>query len=132
MKKLILFFGLFLLVAGASCQQQGGNAPGDPATVEVISVENFAQDIAAEGIQVVDVRTQEEVDQGTITGAMHIDFFADDFQAQLEEKLDKEKPVYVFCRSGNRSNKAANMMADMGFTKVYDMDGGWVAWSKKE
>lgn len=131
MKKLFLFLGLFLAVAGASCQQQTDAKQADENTVEVISVADFAAGIAADEVQVIDVRTPEEVNQGTIAGAMHIDFYADDFQAQLEEKLDKDQPVYLFCRSGNRSNKAANMMAEMGFTKVYDLDGGWIAWSEQ-
>lgn len=130
MKKLFLFLGLFLLVAGASCQQKT-DASQDDKVVEVIPVDDFARGIAVDEVQLVDVRTPQEVDQGTIAGAMHIDFYADDFQAQLEEKLDKDKPVYLFCRSGNRSNQAANMMAEMGFTKVYDLDGGWIAWSEQ-
>lgn len=131
MKKLILFFGLFMLVAGVSCQQQTDTNQGEFAVVEVINVDQFAQSIAATGVQLVDVRTQEEVGKGTMEGAIHIDFFADDFETQLKEKLDQDKPVYLFCRSGNRSNKAAHRMAEMGFTKVYDLDGGWIAWSEQ-
>jgi len=112
MKKLILFFGLFLLVAGASCQQQGGNAPGDPATVEVISVENFAQDIAAEGIQVVDVRTQEEVDAWIKRDPIELfrarlvqdyGLASDEELAALENKIDQ---LIELCNQLNRENQS--------------------------
>lgn len=50
---------------------------------------------------------------------------------QQMEKLDKEKPVYIYCRSGGRSGKAAKQLADEGFTEIYDLDGGILEWNKK-
>jgi rhodanese-related sulfurtransferase len=45
-------------------------------------------------------------------------------------KLDKKKPVAVYCRSGMRSANAANILKEMGFKKIYNLDGGYLAWTK--
>ena len=42
--------------------------------------------------------------------------------------MDKDKPVYLYCRSGARSQKAARKLIDMGFEKVYDLKGGFMRW----
>ena len=46
-------------------------------------------------------------------------------------KLDKSKELYIYCRSGNRSGKAAKKLGKMGFAKVYDLEGGIINWNKK-
>ena len=46
--------------------------------------------------------------------------------------LNKDEPVYIFCRSGNRSQKARQIMLEHGFTQVYDLDGGYNAWTSWE
>ncbi len=56
-----------------------------------------------------------------------MNFFEKDFNAQLE-KLDKTKPVYVYCKAGGRSGKATKQMKKMGFTTVYNLIGGIGAW----
>ncbi|NUM60104.1 MAG: rhodanese-like domain-containing protein [Bdellovibrionaceae bacterium] len=66
---------------------------------------------------ILDVRTPDEYLSGHIKGAINIDFYASDFQNQLG-KLDKEKDYKVYCRSGNRSSKAVNMMKNIGFKNV--------------
>jgi len=73
------------------------------------------------------VRTPDEWASGTIKGATKMNFFDKDFNAQLE-KLDKTKPVYVYCKSGGRSGKATKQMKKMGFTAVYNLVGGIGAW----
>jgi rhodanese-related sulfurtransferase len=99
-----------------------------PEVIIVLTSEEFAKGINAVGdIQLVDVRTPEEVAEGTIAGAINFDFRADGFEEKLDV-LDKSKPVYVFCRSGGRSANAASIMKEMGFTRIYDLDGGITAW----
>ena len=78
---------------------------------------------------VLDVRTPEEVAQGTIGDASVINFYSEDFQRKLA-MMPKEKPIYVFCRSGGRSGKAAKMMSAMGFSNIVDLNGGIGAWKK--
>lgn len=84
-----------------------------------------------ETIQLIDVRTPEEFEAGTIGKAQNIDYLSEDFTVGLDV-LDKTQPVYVFCRSGNRSEKARQIMLDLGFTEVYDLNGGYNAWSTWE
>jgi thioredoxin len=77
--------------------------------------------------QLIDVRTQNEVAGGFIDQAVNIDYNGNDFEGQIS-KLDKTKPVFVYCLSGGRSSSAANKMRSDGFTQVYEMDGGIMKW----
>ena len=97
-----------------------------------VGVEEFADLInnGSEGV-LLDVRTDREFSMGHIKGASQIDFYRSDFQEELA-KLDPEVPVYVYCRSGNRSGQAAQMMKQMGFTTVYNLQGGMGAWARKQ
>ena len=78
----------------------------------------------------LDIRTDNEFAQGHLLGAQQIDFYQNDFSKALE-KLDKDQPVFIYCRSGNRSGKAAQQMKAMGFSEVYNLEGGISAWSKR-
>lgn len=98
-------------------------------TVEDISVEEFKSMMNKNNTIILDVRTEDEVKQGIIDGAMHINLFDSDFRDQLEE-LDKSKTYLVYCRSGNRSGKACEVMSDMGFDNAYNLEGGILAWNK--
>ncbi|MCB9053053.1 MAG: rhodanese-like domain-containing protein [Lewinellaceae bacterium] len=81
-----------------------------------------------DGRQLIDVRTPEEYNEGHIEGAVNIDFYADDFEQQLQQKLDKGKPVLLYCRSGSRSAQSAEQMKALGFKEMYDLKGGFMAW----
>lgn len=78
-------------------------------------------------LQLVDVRTPQEVEEGKISGAENINFKSEDFERQIGI-LDKEKPVVVYCASGKRSTKAANTLHDSGFKEVYNFSEGYEAW----
>lgn len=75
----------------------------------------------------IDVRTPEEFDQAHLDGALLIDFYRSDFEAAVSE-LDRDQPYVIYCRSGNRSGQTRELMADLGFTDVADIDGGILAW----
>jgi rhodanese-related sulfurtransferase len=78
---------------------------------------------------VIDVRSPEEVADGFIPGTdLFINFFDGNFQDQLQ-KLDKTKTYIVYCHSGNRSAKAANVMQQLGFTTIYNLQGGISSWT---
>jgi rhodanese-related sulfurtransferase len=81
--------------------------------------------------QLIDVRTPAEYNRGHLPGAKNLNLFDDDFKQQLE-KLDKEKPVYVYCQVGGRSAECADMLKSMGFKNITDMDGGFGKWVKSE
>lgn len=76
----------------------------------------------------LDVRTEQEVNDGVIRSPIHIDFMNDDFEDRIR-KLEKNKPVFVYCKVGGRSAKAVEKMKAIGFEKVYHLDGGIDAWS---
>lgn len=70
----------------------------------------------------VDVRTPEEYQQGHLQNSSLVDFKATDFETNIK-KLPKEKPVYLYCRSGNRSGKAKALLTQWGFQEVYNIGG---------
>jgi phage shock protein E len=78
---------------------------------------------------VLDVRTGQEVATGVLPGAIVIDYFSSDFSQQLS-KLDKTKPVFLYCAVGGRSGKAMQQMQQAGFKTVYNLAGGMEAWRK--
>lgn len=81
-------------------------------------------------LQLIDVRTPEEFSELNIKGAVNIDFFSDDFEQKVQQ-LNKQQPVYVYCRSGKRSYKAAQKFETLGFTQIYDLKGGSTDWQKE-
>ena len=80
-----------------------------------------------EGLIVLDVRTQEEFEGRRLPDATMIDFYAPDFQERIAD-LDRDAPYLLYCRSGNRSGQTAELMKELGFTDVRDVEGGIVSW----
>ncbi|MAZ73946.1 MAG: rhodanese [Flavobacteriaceae bacterium] len=81
-------------------------------------------------LQLVDVRTPEEYGVSHLKDAQNICVTEDDFKEKVKS-LDKEKPVYVYCRKGGRSARAAEILAEMGFIEIYDLSGGITAWEEE-
>lgn len=77
---------------------------------------------------VIDVRTEAEVMEGAIEGHKFINIMSPDFRDQIDA-LDRDKTYLMYCRSGARSGQACMMMAGMGFTKLYNLGGGIMAWN---
>ncbi len=75
----------------------------------------------------VDVRTASEIKEGYIENAIFINFYDDDFSQQIS-MLDKNKPTIIYCQKGGRSLKACQIMLDMGFSEVYNLEGGAYGW----
>ncbi|MBU2995409.1 rhodanese-like domain-containing protein [Cellulophaga baltica] len=78
-------------------------------------------------LQLVDVRSPQEYKTGAIKNAINIDFYQPEIFEIEFNKLDKEKPVYIYCRSGARSGKAAKTLDNLGFKEIYDLRGGFMA-----
>ena len=74
--------------------------------------------------QIVDVRTPIEHSQGHFAGSKNVNFFDVDFIDQME-KFDKNKPLYLYCKSGNRSGKAAIVLETKGFVSIFDLGEGY-------
>jgi rhodanese-related sulfurtransferase len=121
MKK-VLLFSIVLLILCLACKQEA--AKGE---IQVVSSEEMKDLLSLEDVQLVDVRTPEEYKEGFISGFQNIDFLSPTFEADIL-KLDKEKPVILYCRSGGRSANCAQKMVEAGFVKIYDLDGGITKW----
>jgi rhodanese-related sulfurtransferase len=78
---------------------------------------------------IMDVRTQEEVDEGMIPEALHMDIYNGQKFISSLEKLDKSLGYYVYCRSGNRSAQACSIMDQLGFKSTFNLVGGFLGWT---
>ena len=84
-----------------------------------------------DNVVIIDVRTPGEVAEGAVMGTdKFIDYNGANFEQQISA-LPKDKTYLVYCRSGNRSTKALNIMMEKGFTKLFELQGGIMAVSKE-
>jgi len=82
-------------------------------------------------MQLVDVRTPNEYKSGHITNAININYYDQDFSTQIG-KLNKSKPIYVYCRSGVRSKYSSEILKKLGFKKIYNLKGGILNWNAQK
>lgn len=94
--------------------------------VEVITSDEMESLLLSESIQLVDVRSFEEFQEKHIKGAQSI-VFDSEFKENIS-RLDKSKPVAVYCRTGRRSKECSQILMEQGFTKIYDLEGGLEKW----
>ena len=123
MKKLILLFLAVMLLT--ACGQDTENNQG---AVYVNITAEEAKEImdSEEGYIILDVRTQEEYDQGHIPGAIVISH--EEITEKAEEVLtDKDQLILVYCRSGRRSKLAAEALVELGYTNIKEF-GGIIDW----
>ena len=110
----------FLILVLAACAPKG-------AYKNVDADELYAQ-LGKAGVLIVDVRTPQEYNEGHIYGAVNYPLQQID---RWSKDLPKDKPVYLYCRSGNRSQEAAEYLKKKGFKNIYNETGGIIAWSKR-
>ena len=123
-KFIVSLFLLFSLVACA--QQQKGKA------ITTVGVEKFEKLLSQEKNAILlDVRTPEEFAEGHLPKAKNINIFDATFDQQVS-KFPKTQAVFVYCRSGHRSMNAARRLKKLGFKKVYNLDGGIMAWEAQK
>ncbi len=79
----------------------------------------------------LDVRTPQETALGKIEDALEIDYKSQEFESSVNQ-LDPNKVVLIYCRSGKRSMKAARVLEQKGFKKIYNLDGGFLKWNTKD
>jgi rhodanese-related sulfurtransferase len=94
-----------------------------------LSQEDWASRLAEDlNSEILDVRTEEEWQDGIIPGAILNDIYkGQGFIYRLEE-LDKSKNYYVYCKAGGRSAQACSIMNQMGFETTYNLEGGMMHW----
>ncbi|RKS53379.1 rhodanese-related sulfurtransferase [Gillisia mitskevichiae] len=117
--KLVIIMGLFASIFGLKAQSI--------KEITVLDATEFKEEISEGKVALVDVRTENEYNAGNIKNSVNIDFFDPQFITCFTE-YDKEQPIYVYCQSGNRSGKASKKLAALGFTKIYDLKGGYAGW----
>lgn len=93
----------------------------------LISPNTYTQDFESRDHILLDVRTVAEFNEGHIEGATNIP--VEELDRYLD-RLPKDKTIVVYCRSGNRSATAATLLKNEGFSSVYDIDGGLIAWGQ--
>lgn len=93
--------------------------------IKQITVAQAKDAAGATDTQFIDVRTTEEYASGHAVKAAH--FPLDALEKDLS-KLDKDKPVYVICQTGRRSQKGAEILQKAGFKDIYNIEGGTSAW----
>lgn len=121
--KATLFNLLFLGFLFASCNGQTNTK------YESIAAVSFAEKIKSTSqAAIIDVRSPEEFTSQHIDNAVNIDWNGADFEEKIG-KYDKSKPIFVYCMSGGRSKKAAYKLAELGFSKIYELDGGIMKWN---
>lgn len=98
--------------------------------IKIATVEQFCKELISDKtIQLIDVRTPEEFEEGHIENATLIDIQNEEEFLSNTKELNKKQPVYVYCRTGRRSNIAAQHLANNGFRNIVDLQGGIVVWN---
>jgi rhodanese-related sulfurtransferase len=119
-RHLLAVLAVAVVVAGC-----GG---GSTAVLDTVPAAEAASILETEpGVVLLDIRTPEEFRAGRIAGSVNIDFYASDFRDRLSA-LDRDDKYVVYCRSGNRSDSAMDIFADLGFNSVYEVGGGIIGW----
>lgn len=122
--KVYSLFTLAIVIFFTSCQGQSGS--------QVLNPESFEKKLNTASTKIVlDVRTQEEFNKGHLENAILVDYYKNDFKEKIS-KLDKDKPVFVYCAAGGRSGSASKLLTELGFKEVYDLKGGFNAWSTEK
>ncbi|MBO7417917.1 MAG: rhodanese-like domain-containing protein [Bacteroidaceae bacterium] len=100
--------------------------------MSVVPSDEFAQFITKAGVQLLDVRTPSEFEEGHIEGAIMIDYRTDPdgFLQKAEAQLQKDRPVALYCRGGRRSHSAAEILFKAGFKQLVELEGGILAWQE--
>jgi len=115
---------ILLLLLSFSCVSQ------EEKGIYIIDAPSIKTDVIGKDVQLVDVRSEEEYNKGHIDDAININIADKErFTAEIQ-KLDKTKPIYIYCHSGVRSHRASKLLQELGFTSIYDFTGGWSVWSQ--
>ena len=129
MKKIVQF-SLVLLISILNINCTNNKPAKDQSSsgqIMVISPVDFKSKSVNQTI--IDIRTPGEYRDGYIDGAVNINFYDRNFLEQVS-KFDKEQPIFIYCRSGNRTSSASRKLNKYGFKLVYDLDGGIKNWKR--
>jgi len=96
-------------------------SPGQAARV-------IAELEGTDGFVLLDIRTEAEVAASHLSGAETLDFYDPSFGDEIAS-MDRETTFLLYCRTGNRTGQASDILRDLGFARVYDLKGGLSAWT---
>jgi len=122
-------FHLFIALFGFLILQIGSVSAQNRIAKDV-NAKEFSKLIESKKGVILDVRTPGEVSRGSIKGHSNLDIFDDHFESKIDA-LDKSVPVYIYCASGGRSAEAMGIMKKKGFSELYNLSGGYSAWSRE-
>jgi len=98
-----------------------------------VSITEFQEVLKDGNVTVLDVRTPKEIAQGKISKtALEADFFEDNFIEEVTSKIFKDETIYVYCKGGTRSAKAVVKLRELGYSKVYNIEGGIKDWMAED
>lgn len=117
-----IFYGLLIAFSLTACQAQQKN-------VKLTEPKEFSENVAGNNVQLIDVRTPKEYKAGHLKNAQNIHLYDKDFEQRID-KLDKNKPVFVYCKVGGRSAEAVEIMQAKGFKNITELKGGIDAWQE--
>ena len=131
-KKMIigLFFLILFFLSGCISNKDDNSISEDQILKDItveeayILIQNNTDD---QNFIILDIRTQEEYESGHIQNSIMIDFYQDTFENELD-KLDKNNIYLIYCRTGRRTGIAIDIMGEIGFFEVYNMEGGITQW----
>lgn len=116
---------LLVMIGLLSCESNSAQQSGNFQTIPVADFRKLMQE--KKNIQLLDVRTPGEYMEEHLENALNIDYNNENFADQLNQ-LDKNKPTFIYCLSGGRSNNALTVLQKKGFREVYNMKGGILEW----
>lgn len=119
---------LLIIMAAIVCAMPScGGAPRP----DVLPAGKFSEKIQLNPkLPLVDVRTEEEYSAGHLPEAVNIDFQSPSFVEEVKQHFPDAGELALYCRSGHRSAEAANQLLKAGYSRIYDLDGGILAWEK--
>ncbi|MGN0195154.1 MAG: rhodanese-like domain-containing protein [Candidatus Cryptobacteroides sp.] len=119
------------LVMGILCSILGMNGcNAQSGKYRTVDAEEFAKVIADTSVVLLDVRTSEEYQQGHIGDALNIDVLQNGFAEKVAEAVPEGRTIALYCRSGNRSKKAASVLS--GKYAVIELGTGYLGWVEKQ
>ena len=124
--KIYRFVWPVVLLPIFSCAETQNYDSGD---VRNVSAPQFKVLIEQGAGQLVDIRTPGEFQQGHIHGAVLIDFYSSSFREDLD-RLDKNTPIYIYCRSGNRTSQSLRILEGLGFREIVNLQHGLIDWQR--
>jgi rhodanese-related sulfurtransferase len=118
---LLVLYSFFLFITGCNSS----------VAQDKLAPKEFDKRVKISSGHLIDVRTRDEFKEGHLQGAVNLDFYDPEFGERIKA-FEKDKPIFIYCRSGSRSAKAAELFKEAGFAQVYELKGGIINWMEEQ